>query len=54
MNERLAIQLILLAIEGAPQLQAMLQRGVTLAELQTLLAADDAERERLQAAINAG
>jgi hypothetical protein len=52
-NERLAIQLVLLALEHAPQLQAMLQRGVTQVELEALLAADDAERARLQAAIDA-
>lgn len=52
MNERLAIQLVLLALEHAPQLQAMLQRGVTQVELQALLAADDTAREQLQDAID--
>jgi hypothetical protein len=50
-NIRLGIQLLLIAIEKAPQLAAMIERGVSKVDLDALAAADDAERARLQAAI---
>lgn len=52
-NLRLGIQLALLALEAAPQLAAMFQRGTTAADLQELLARDDAARDSLQKAIDA-
>jgi hypothetical protein len=52
-NLRLGIQLALLALEAAPQLAALFQKGTTTADLQALLAQDDAARDSLQRAIDA-
>lgn len=52
-NLRLGIQLALLALEAAPQLAAMFERGTSQADLQALLAKDDAARDSLQKAIDA-
>jgi hypothetical protein len=50
---RLGIQLALVLIEASPQLAALFQKGTTTADLQALLAQDDAARDSLQRAIDA-
>jgi hypothetical protein len=52
-NLRIGIRLLILALEAAPSLAPILQRGTTLADLQNLLALDDAARKALQDAIDA-